>query len=609
MDQEYESAVNRENTINLIQQQLNAVRSRKQALELRAGKVEIGKLRLRVEEIDLKLKTMVGAAVDADKIAKAQMFKFWTEESRRIETKVAETERDLILISQNIKKNLPEFPLYPSSATGQKPSYTTEQNDAAKESFDFMDKMKTKLEAAKTIVTECNLLLNQINSKTLDEAKAQLESNETALVKAKDNEARLRTELEKTRNANKMKCPACSANLIISEDGKHLEKCGDPPIVSGIGAMLGGAEKPDPTKPASAPVLPPAVVVVTHEDLAKAAAITANITSTRDRISVIIKAVVEKQKIDQGVDINYAPTNLNLFNRFTDLKRILDALVESYQQHLTRKPEEVKETVSDATERNMLEAERSGLVKTIEEHLHITRQMEFEETGIGQYSTMLSEAMAKTGPSSLDIRKAKGQIQGQIDQLMHISNAADLVAHRSILEKTMQEKAIEAKQAEQLYEAVSRLLVKATEAERQSLQAAVAEINTVLNSILKKLFANTPISVEISATKELKSKKNAVSQRFDIKIFFNNSEYGSANQLSGGEKDRLSLAITLAMNLKFGSGLLFLDETLSSLDTELKSDAVTLLKEYAQNRTIVCVAHEETEGIYTHVIRVKQKIN
>ena len=94
----------------------------------------------------------------------------------------------------------------------------------------------------------------------------------------------------------------------------------------------------------------------------------------------------------------------------------------------------------------------------------------------------------------------------------------------------MQEKAVEAKQAEQYYEAVTRLLAKAVDAERQSLQAAVAEINSVLNAILKRLFTNTPISVEISTTKDLKSKKNAVSQRFDIKIFFNNSEYASARE-------------------------------------------------------------------------------
>jgi len=609
MDQEFEAAINRETTINLIKQQLDMARGRKTALEGRAGKVEIGRLRLRMEEIDIKMKAFAGASVDADKIAKAHIFKAWAEESRRLESKIGETERDLCLVSQNIRRNLAQFPLYPSSNAGQHGSCSTEQSAAAGQAFEFIDRMKAKLETAKSTMSECNLLLAQINCQTLDQAKARLETSEAEHNKAKETEARLKSELEKARSANKMKCPSCSVYLIIGEDGKHLEKCADTPAIAGIGAMLGATEKVEPKVTGIATMIAPPTQTVTHDDLAKAAANTANTGSIRDRIAVIIRSVSEKQSVDHGIDLGSASSNLQLFTRFADLKRNLDAFIESYQQHQNRRPEEVKENVSDATERNMLEAERTGLVKSIEDHMALVRQMETEDIGINQYATMMSDAASKTGPTSVDIRKQKGSIQGQIDQLMHINNASELMAHRSILEKTMQEKAVEAKQAEQMYEAVTRLLAKATEAERQSLQAAVGEINTVLNSILKRLFTNTPISVEISTTKDLKAKKGAVSQRFDIKIFFNNSEYGSANQLSGGEKDRLSLAITLAMNLKFGSSLLFLDETLSSLDTELKSEAVAVLKEYAVNRTIVCVAHEETEGIYTHVIRVKQKMN
>lgn len=614
MDQEFEAAVTRESTINLIRQQLDNAKGRKIALEGRVGKIDITRSKARLEEIDLKLKTLTGAAVDADKIAKAHIFKAWVEESRRLETKISEVERDLVLISQNLKKNLPDFPQFPSSNSGQKTSCSPEQITAAKDAFDLIDRLKAKLEAAKSTSAECTLLLGQIQCRNIDEAKVKLDAIEVELTKAKETEQRLKSDLDKARSANKMKCPSCSATLIIAEDGKHLEKCGDAPapVVSGIGAMLGGGgtEKPEPKQGLLAVVTPPPVVqTVTHDDLAKAAAATASIISNRDRIAVIIRSVTEKQSVDSGVDINAAPSNLQLFSRFSDLKRSLDAFMESYQQHLNRRPEEVKENITDATDKNMLEAERASLIKTIDEHQAISRQIETEDLSIGQYASMMSDAASKTGPTSVDIRKNKANIQGQIDQLMHINNASELLAHRSILEKTMQEKAGEAQTAGRLLEAVTRLSAKATEAERQSLQAAVAEINTVLNSILKRLFTNTPISVEISTTKELKSKKNAVSQRFDIKIFFNNSEYGSAGQLSGGEKDRLSLAITLAMNLKFGSSILFLDETLSSLDTELKSEAVTLLKEYATNRTIVCVAHEETEGIYTHVIRVKQKSN
>jgi DNA repair exonuclease SbcCD ATPase subunit len=169
----------------------------------------------------------------------------------------------------------------------------------------------------------------------------------------------------------------------------------------------------------------------------------------------------------------------------------------------------------------------------------------------------------------------------------------------------MYEKRRDAEILEKKYLAGVRLMDRTVEAERVSLETALADINSYLGEILKRLFTTIPISVSISTTKELKSKKNAVSQRFDVKVFYNNTEYKSAKQLSGGEKDRLSLAITLAMSQKFGGSILFLDETLSSLDAELKSEAVSLLKELSTNRTVVCISHEETEGLYNHVIHIK----
>jgi len=153
--------------------------------------------------------------------------------------------------------------------------------------------------------------------------------------------------------------------------------------------------------------------------------------------------------------------------------------------------------------------------------------------------------------------------------------------------------------------AVQRCFTKAVEAERIYLQTAVDKINVLLGQSLQKLFPDKPISVEISTTKALKTKPNQVSQRFDIKIFYNDSEYDSSKQLSGGERDRVSLALTLAMSATFGSPILFLDETLSSLDAELKSEAVMLLKDLCKTKTCVVISHEETEGLYDNVLKLK----
>ena len=694
LDKEYETAINRETTIRLIKDQIDAGVGRRSISEKAAVRFDVEKLKTRLQAIDDRLKELTSVTFDNDKAVKAQAFKIWENEMLRAETRVKDVERELETIAFNIKKQLPEFPLYIP-----KDDVTFKAADA------LIAKIRTKLDAAKVIATEVGLLLSQTGCQTIEQARMKLVTTDGELEKARKREHDIKVELEKARASNKLKCPQCSTALVFDISGKHLECVSEPasktaavisppvvaappvvplpaPIVAtpsllnpvvppppaatstptgGMFGMLGnlpaakkleipGVEptkvevkaeppkveaakaespKPDaPTPPSSNPTTttpvaanppatnppnhptpePPFVTHFTHDDLLKTAGVIATIVAQRERLAVAIKSMEEKLAIEPGVDIKIATANLAAFARYLELKTAADSLQDHRNQHASRRPEEVKEVPVDNTvEQQQLNYERTTIIKHLQEAEVVRQLIENENSNLSRFNQMMVEATSKPGPASMEVRQKKAMIQSQIEQLMHISNASDLMAHRIILEKTMYEKSEQAKTAQAEYEAATRLLQKATEAERQSLTAAMAEINTYLNQILKRLFTNIPISVEISTTKELKSKKKAVSQRFDIKIFYNNCEYGSSNQLSGGEKDRLSLAITLAMSLKFGGSLLFLDETLASLDTELKSEAVALLKEYCSNRTIVCVAHEETEGIYNHVIRIKSK--
>lgn len=594
-DKEFEEALRREASANLIKQQIDSIKSAKSNLEQQAARLEFGKLKSRLSEIENKLQEFTGVSFDAEKLAKAQMFKLWTQEVSRLEAKLNEIEKDFQIAGNNIRTILPEFPKYvsPGSALSE---FTPEQEAAWKASTEFIESSSAKFEAVSTATAEAGMLLSQIDMKTLDDAKVALKSAEEELTKAQDKEKSVREGLDKYRSANKMKCPSCQAVVIVGADGKHLEKCSDAP--SGIGAMLGGSSESKNEE----------VVMVTHDDLAQAAGQVASITSKKDRLSAIITAVEGKLKFDLGdLTVESALASLPLFKKFTEYKLATDSLRETLQEQIKKKPEEIKEKIADSTEKNMLEAEKTGVMKSMESHGDLLRAIEQQDVSLKQFTQMWTEATNHPGENSLDIKKKKIALQSQIDQLMHLSSATDLIAQRSILEKTMREKAEAAQMCERKTAAAKRLLDKAIEAERISLESAVSEINNYLSTILKRLFTTIPISVSLSTTKVLKSRKNAVSQRFDIKIFYNNSEYGSAKQLSGGEKDRLSLALTLAMSQKFGGSILFLDETLSSLDAELKSEAVTLLKEFAVSRSVIVISHEETEGIYDHVIRIKPK--
>lgn len=473
---------------------------------------------------------------------------------------------------------------------------------------------------------------------------------------------RAKTENDKVRLSNKMKCPQCQTSLIVGEDGKHLERSPDAP--TGIGAMLGEGPKlppiaqitlqqntipsnhPPETKPATVPKQPvfnlqpsnpilsavtpatpspptstPLVTTpkVTMEDLTRAIANLANATNKRERIKVIVEACEERSKItidsfkadsfkgdvvknEDGVQL------LPIIIKYLEVKKQADVINETVNEHERKKPEEITEKVADTREKEQCEAERASIVAKIDQYDKISKEIENEEMKHKQFSQMMMEMLQQlnnTPNASFEIKKQKQILQSQVDQLMYLNSASELLAQRTILEKSMREKIAEAQRIEAKYMAIQRCFTKAVEAERIYLQTAVDKINVLLGQSLQKLFPDKPISVEISTTKALKTKPNQVSQRFDIKIFYNDSEYDSSKQLSGGERDRVSLALTLAMSATFGSPILFLDETLSSLDAELKSEAVMLLKDLCKTKTCVVISHEETEGLYDNVLKLK----
>ncbi len=81
----------------------------------------------------------------------------------------------------------------------------------------------------------------------------------------------------------------------------------------------------------------------------------------------------------------------------------------------------------------------------------------------------------------------------------------------------------------------------------------------------------------------------------------NGIEYDSLNVLSGGEKDRVSLALTLTLSLIRNSPMLLLDECMASLDTENRQICLKLLKKFVNNKVVLNVCHETTEGYYDNI--------
>jgi DNA repair exonuclease SbcCD ATPase subunit len=140
------------------------------------------------------------------------------------------------------------------------------------------------------------------------------------------------------------------------------------------------------------------------------------------------------------------------------------------------------------------------------------------------------------------------------------------------------------------------------EVTNQALQTLVNNINHYTNSIIGELF-DDEIQVNLKLFKELKGKDQTKSQ-VNLQIQYKGNTYDDVKHLSGGEQDRLSLAITIALALSSSSPILMMDECLASLDGERRNACIETIRSYLAHKTCVSVCHETVKGVFDAVMTV-----
>lgn len=151
--------------------------------------------------------------------------------------------------------------------------------------------------------------------------------------------------------------------------------------------------------------------------------------------------------------------------------------------------------------------------------------------------------------------------------------------------------------------ATEKLRQTALNLETFFLESTIDTINQAIEQILPDIF-DDPISVRINLFKESKSTKRT-RICFNLQINHRGASYDSITQMSGGEGDRVSLAVILALNRINNSPFLLLDETISSLDSDLKEKCIKIIRESViRDKSIITVAHDCVEGYYDKCVDV-----
>ena len=114
--------------------------------------------------------------------------------------------------------------------------------------------------------------------------------------------------------------------------------------------------------------------------------------------------------------------------------------------------------------------------------------------------------------------------------------------------------------------------------EDETLESTVDSINNNLAEIAAALF-DDPICISLSLTKPVKS-TGKIKRQVNFSLQYKGNEYDDIKALSGGEVQRLSLALTLALFQLNTCKFLLLDEPFSNLDALLKDLCIKQCRKY-----------------------------
>jgi len=147
----------------------------------------------------------------------------------------------------------------------------------------------------------------------------------------------------------------------------------------------------------------------------------------------------------------------------------------------------------------------------------------------------------------------------------------------------------------------------ALETECKSLQDVIASINSSIENVCSTLF-DKEISIILSLFKTIKSTKS-IKPNVNFQISYKGGIFDNINSLSGGEGDRTSISLTLALYRLTSFPLLMLDETLASLHHDMKEATVETLANIInqnKNRCVIVVLHDCVNGIFENVIDLEE---
>jgi len=309
----------------------------------------------------------------------------------------------------------------------------------------------------------------------------------------------------------------------------------------------------------------------------------------------------EKKKIvdfthDQ-LKVDYC--NLQKYEKPIDDEEIV---IEEYEEKLSELLITQREEEKIKDELNLLEEKKRG----------ISKEIKSIGLSIEVCDEKLDELNKKIGDLEDDILREEEEIQSlrannkqskwtnQIDELTKQKLFVEKINEVKHLEKELDTLQIKYKQVEKDCVNYNIISEGIEHSESVLLSKFIDTINHNL-SIHLDAFFEEPMHVQIKSFKE--GKTNKEKPVINLEIFYKGSDTDLTN-LSGGEYDRLNLALTLTFNCISNSPILILDESLSSINQELSTEIIAHMKETISHKLVWMTQHQAVKGMFDKVFQI-----
>lgn len=421
--------------------------------------------------------------------------------------------------------------------------------------------------------------------------------------------AETQAELDRYNNYKEpLICPSCSTGLVLESGSLHLHDQAEPPSISDSAASLkilkhgrkvlqllnSAVLSADKLKDYSPEDLEE---ILEDDELEKLRVSHREVGYLQGRISALEGQEKTEWTPDEQDELN--KVNCNVQPNDLLLDHVWNELVERYQQSTSAMLH--YKAIREKVERSSVAVRRAR-----DELLKVTSTVRDLEKSMGAHKSLMNKSIEQLETL---MEKTLSE-QRDIDYYIKWLTAYRDMMSRKRLSDQEKVKVESARHSA----AVAPLLKKhMIDVERECLADRVSVINTMINSYLEDMF-DDPLSMRITLasadlgedSKGRKKTKTTMTGLSSVKTeLVYHGEVIPFSALSGGEQDRVSLAMTLAMAELSSSNLLILDECLSSLDSATCDDILFKLQERVADTSLVFViSHQANTGLFDSVVEV-----